>query len=163
MSDDKDPSDADDPPPEAPQSASEGPPGPTGAANSYDVGYCRPPPEHRFKKGERRNPKGRPKGSRNLKAMIRDGHRKLTRFQQGGKVRKLSALEVLIQLDMADALKGNEKAKARQIALAQQLAAEEEAKAATGSLAKLTAEDEAILARYLPAAKQQDPESEDET
>ncbi len=37
---------------------------PTG---DYPVGYCRPPVEHRIKKGERKNAKGRPKGSKNLK------------------------------------------------------------------------------------------------
>lgn len=36
------------------------------------VGYGKPPDEHKFKPGQCGNPKGRPKGSRNLKALWND-------------------------------------------------------------------------------------------
>lgn len=115
----------------------------------YAVGYARPPKQHQIRPGERRNPHGRPSGSRNAKTILRQEHRRPVRVQEDGRARRKPAIEVLLRKDMADALKGNERAKARQISLALQIAAEEEAKTALKSQAHTLAEDEAILARYL--------------
>jgi Family of unknown function (DUF5681) len=38
----------------------------------YRVGYGRPPAEHRFKPGNRANPKGRGKKTRNHKVLMRE-------------------------------------------------------------------------------------------
>ena len=35
---------------------------------TYDVGYCRPPEDRQFKPGQSGNPRGRPKGSKNIKS-----------------------------------------------------------------------------------------------
>ncbi len=117
----------------------------------YDVGYGRPPKLHQIKKGERRNPNGRPPGSRNAKNILRDEHKRTVAIKENGRSRRKPAIEVLIRRDVADALQGNERAKARQIGLALQSAAEDEAKAAIKSQQQTIAEDEAILARYLDA------------
>lgn len=39
----------------------------------YDVGYARPPKETRFQSGQSGNPRGRPRGSRNYRAMFKEG------------------------------------------------------------------------------------------
>jgi hypothetical protein len=36
-------------------------------ATDYEIGFKRPPKASQFKKGESANPRGRPKGTRNLK------------------------------------------------------------------------------------------------
>lgn len=39
---------------------------------TYDVGYGKPPTTHQFKPGKSGNPRGRPKGSRNVVTEITD-------------------------------------------------------------------------------------------
>ena len=45
-------------------------PPPTEGSSDYEVGYKKPPKDTRFKAGQSGNPKGRPKGSKNLKTLV---------------------------------------------------------------------------------------------
>ena len=115
----------------------------------YAVGYGSPPKQHQFKKGDGRARPGRPRGGRNAKAIIREQHQRPVAVTENGRTRRKPLIEALLQRDASDALKGNEKAKARQINLALQNANEDEAKAAIKSQQQTLAEDKAILDRYL--------------
>lgn len=42
------------------------------ADGDYEVGYGRPPEQHRFKRGQSGNPRGRPKGARGFKTMLEE-------------------------------------------------------------------------------------------
>ena len=87
---------------------------PTG---DYPVGYCRPPKEHRIKKGERKNPKGRGKGTKNLKTDLLEELGEMMKVREGGRERRISKQRALIKTQVARALKGNDRAAAKIIDL----------------------------------------------
>jgi hypothetical protein len=74
-----------------------------------EVGYCKPPPEHRFKSGQSGNPRGRPKGAKNESTILNDLlHRKID-IREGGRSRKIPILEAILLRIIEDSLKGNTK------------------------------------------------------
>jgi hypothetical protein len=79
---------------------------------STQVGYGKPPREHRFKPGKSGNPKGRPKGAKNESTILRDILTRKITNRSGGRVRKISVLEGIHLRIADDALKGNTKSAA---------------------------------------------------
>ncbi len=77
-----------------------------------DVGYGRPPTEHRFKSGQSGNPRGRPKGSKNEATIIAELMSRRFEVRQGGKARTISLLEAILLRFAEDALLGNSKSAA---------------------------------------------------
>jgi hypothetical protein len=74
---------------------------------SYEVGYSKPPVHTRFKKGQSGNPRGRPKGARNVKSLIQDIGAETVTLREGARVRKVSKIEALIQQLFSGSLKGD--------------------------------------------------------
>jgi Family of unknown function (DUF5681) len=85
----------------------------------YEVGYGRPPVAHRFKPGNNANPKGRGKKNRNRKVVLRELLFDLVTVNEGGEVKRMPALEVVIKRLLAQAAKGDLKAALSVIAMAQ--------------------------------------------
>jgi hypothetical protein len=48
--------------------------------SSYEVGYGKPPTSGQYAKGKSGNPKGRPKGSKNLSTLVQQESRQLVRI-----------------------------------------------------------------------------------
>jgi Family of unknown function (DUF5681) len=98
-------------------------PGDRPAKNSptsdYDVGYCKPPAAHRFKHGNKANPRGRKKGSRNRKVVIHDVLFEAVTVREGGEIRQMSALEAVLKKMLSKALAGDSKAALTIIGIAQ--------------------------------------------
>ena len=83
---------------------------------SYEVGYCKPPPQTQFKPGRSGNPKGRPKGAKNkmpalwelrLKSMIqKEAYRTIKVREANGEI-TLTMAEAVLRSVAVNAAKGN--------------------------------------------------------
>jgi len=76
----------------------------------YDVGYCKPPVAHRFKPGNQANPRGRKRGSRNRKVVVREVLFEAVTVREGGEIRQMAALEAVLKKLLSKALAGDNKA-----------------------------------------------------
>ena len=80
------------------------------ARKNYKVGYGRPPKETQFKPGKSGNPKGRPRGAKNIDTMLRDTLMEKIEITENGKRKRLSKIEVLLKKCLNDALNGDQRA-----------------------------------------------------
>jgi hypothetical protein len=81
-------------------------------SGTYNVGKGRPPQGTRWKPGQSGNPKGRPKGAKNLMTIFNDALNQTFEIQDRGKTRKITAREGIVRTVVLSALKGNIKATA---------------------------------------------------
>jgi hypothetical protein len=115
-------------------------------AADYAVGCGRPPKATQFAPGKSGNPRGRPKGSRTVGAILQDILRQKIAVTENGKTRRLAALEVMLRRLVNEAMRSDAKAMKLLLALVERYAETTEAKVQLG---ELLAEDQAILAQYL--------------
>jgi hypothetical protein len=76
----------------------------------YGVGYGRPPLSTRFRPGKSGNPKGRPKGVRNVSSMARDALEKTIDLAENGTHRKMTVRERAYEQLAEKAISGDIKA-----------------------------------------------------
>jgi hypothetical protein len=91
----------------------------SGSKGNYNVGYGKPPVEHRFKHGNKANPKGRRKGSRNRKIVIREILSELVTVREGEDVKQITVLEAVFKKLLSKALQGDNKAALTVLGVAQ--------------------------------------------
>jgi hypothetical protein len=116
---------------------------------AYEIGYRKPPAATRFAKGKSGNPKGRPKGSRNLEGQLRAELDRKIVVTEGGRRRTMTRQQALISRIMASALQGDHKA----TTLLLRLLIDLERNAPPEKVATPTREsDRQILERYLARA-----------
>lgn len=112
------------------------------------VGYGRPPKATQFKKGKSGNPKGRPKGSRPIGAVLQDVLGQRIAVTENGKTRRLPALEVMLRRLANDAMRSEPVALKLMLSLFDRYGDSGEA---TFKLDEILEEDKAILASFLKA------------
>lgn len=78
--------------------------------DGYEVGYGKPPKRTQFKKGRSGNPKGRPKGSKNISTLIEKAMSKKVSATEGGVTRLITKREALAISFVNLALKGDPRA-----------------------------------------------------
>ena len=86
----------------------------------YLIGRGKPPVASRFKPGESGNPKGRPKGSKNFRTLIRRAMTAPISIQEGSRTRRVSKLEAVVLRQVQSALKGYDRAAMAVIKMAMQ-------------------------------------------
>jgi hypothetical protein len=111
---------------------------------SYAIGYGKPPTTSRFKPGKSGNAKGRPKGQKNLKTLIRQAMTAMISVQEGTSSRKVSKLEGVVLRQLQSALKGDDRSAMAVMKIATQLGILDEA-ADAGAETMLSPSDERIL------------------
>ena len=77
---------------------------------AYEIGYRRPPPSGRFKKGQSGNPKGRPKGSRNFLTLLVQELGQSIVVNENGKKKTITRMQAMVKRMVAGALQGEQKA-----------------------------------------------------
>ena len=76
----------------------------------YEVGYGKPPKHIQFKKGQSGNPKGRPKGSKNVATILNEQLFSPVQITENGKRKKIPVIEGIIRVINKSALEGNRNA-----------------------------------------------------
>ena len=66
------------------------------ADNSDDIGFGKPPKHTQFRKGHSGNPKGRPKGSKNINVLIRKALEEKVTVKGPGGTRSISKFEAAL-------------------------------------------------------------------
>lgn len=116
-----------------------------GKGGGYAVGYRRPPKHSIWKPGQSGNPRGRKKGSRSAAVIFRSVLGRKVTIQEGGKTRRVPLMEAVFIRLAQDALKGNPKAIALLIKLAQTFSTSDD----TVDQHALTSQDEKLLSNYI--------------
>lgn len=76
----------------------------------HEVGYGKPPREHRFKKGLSGNSKGRPKGAKGLRKIFQEQAHAQVTVTEGGRSESVSKIEAVVMRLFANALHGSDRA-----------------------------------------------------
>ena len=77
---------------------------------SYDTGYKKPPKEHQFTKGQSGNPRGRPKGSKNVATLLQEELAQTIIVQEQGQNKSIKKLDAIVKQLVMKALKGDSRA-----------------------------------------------------
>ena len=115
-------------------------------SRDYAVGYRRPPKSTQFKPGVSGNPKGKPKGSRPVGALLQEIIRQKIAVTENGKTRRLPVLEIMLRRLANDAMRGEQRSIKFLLSLLDHYS---DSSQATLQLSEMLAEDAEILAEYL--------------
>jgi hypothetical protein len=116
------------------------------APPDYAVGYRRPPKASQFIAGKSGNPRGRPKGSRPVGAVLQDIMQQKIAVTENGKTRRIPALEVMLRRLANDAMRSDPRAMKLLLSLVDRYGDSPEVALRLGDV---LAEDREILAQYL--------------
>jgi hypothetical protein len=123
----------------------------------YEIGFGKPPKNSQFKKGQSGNPKGRPKGTKNLATDLEEEMYETIEVIEGGRPIKVTKQRAMAKRLMEKALKGDLKAISTLLQLNADL---EQARAIIIQDTHLEPDDIAILEAYNNKQVQQENDHE---
>lgn len=115
----------------------------------YVVGYGKPPTASQFQPGQTGNAKGRPRGHKNLKTLIRQAMTTKISVQEGTSNRQVSKIEGVVLRQLQNALKGNDRSAMAVIRMALQLGFLDDSAENQQAEEALSAVDERIMQELL--------------
>ena len=80
---------------------------PRDGEGEYRVGYGKPPLHTRFKQGQSGNPKGRPRGAKNLASLLNEALNELVLVAEDGGRKRISKRKAAFKQLVNEAAKGN--------------------------------------------------------
>ena len=113
--------------------------------SDYEVGYKKPPKSTQFQPGQSGNPKGRPKGVKNLATDLEEELEQFVVVHEGTQTLKVTKQRAMLKSLFAKALKGDVRATSALITLIVGL---EQSKAQSNDDGTLSADDLAILESF---------------
>ncbi|MEQ8441277.1 MAG: DUF5681 domain-containing protein [Alphaproteobacteria bacterium] len=114
--------------------------------DEYEVGYGRPPKKSQFKKGRSGNPKGRPRGAKNYKTIVKEALDRKIEIKVNGRRMKVSQYEAVVTRVAGDAMSGKPRQMAAFLDLPHRFGLIEEEERLVRSMSE---EDRLILERYV--------------
>jgi Family of unknown function (DUF5681) len=114
--------------------------------DDYEVGYGRPPRRTQFKRGRSGNPRGRPRGSKNLSTIVKRELNSPIQIKEDGRPRTIRRNEAIVKGMVADALQGKDRPRERLLDYAERF---EQAEGQASEATDVTQKDRGILRRYV--------------
>lgn len=115
------------------------------SSDDYDVGYKKPPTHSQFKKGQSGNPKGRPKGVKNLATDLQEEMTAKIQITEDGKTQMVTKQRAMVKRLVAKALSGDNRSASTLLKLIESIEAREDGK----EVENLSPSDQALLDKYL--------------
>lgn len=122
-------------------------------SDDYKVGYAKPPKQTRFRPGQTGNPKGRPKGSKNLKTLVEQELRQMVAIRENGRRSTVTKRKAIAKQLVKKAAEGQDRAIITLLKMDDELEAAATAAAASPGAApsndQLDEEDQSVLDEFV--------------
>ena len=120
-------------------------------AGNYQIGFGRPPVATRFQPGQSGNPRGRPRGARSIGQMLQQALNRRVIVHENGRERSIRLQDVILQGLVNDAARRDHNALRLLFWLLERYGQSGETAI---NLGELTADDSAIIERYISTLQQ---------
>jgi Family of unknown function (DUF5681) len=128
------------------------------SSSDYEVGYCRPPKDTRFRPGQSGNPTGRRKSGKTIGERLRELMSSKVKVTEQGRTRRMSRVDVMLRHSADEAMRGDHRALRLLMEFSHRYGAEV---GGTVRSEEITSEDFEILSDYLGKIRPSNSNSND--